>query len=282
MMAWDDLRFFTELARRGSLSEAARRLGADHSTVARRVTSLERTLGLKLFDRLPRGWALTVEGEGLAVRAEAVEAAIFALQRQADAGGAIEGRVRVSAPPALASLWLTPRLAPLRRRHPGLVVELSGTKGAASLIRREADLAVRLSRPTEGDLVARKLGDLRFGLYGARAYLDGTPKADRAIIAYDRDMDGAPQQRWLRKMAEGRPVALLTNDLVAMMSGVRAGMGLGALPHILVEEDGDLVCVADGPEATREIWLLLHDDLRRSARVRVVMDHLVAITEPLR
>src|ERR1700733_6980994 len=105
MLDWDNLRFFAELARSGSLSEAARRLRTDHSTVARRIATLEQALGLKLFDRMPRGYALTAEGEQVAERVGAVETAVFAVERLSG-GDMVEGRVKISAPPAFASLWL--------------------------------------------------------------------------------------------------------------------------------------------------------------------------------
>lgn len=282
MLDWDDLRFFSELARRGSLSEAARRLGADHSTVARRITRFETAMGLKLFDRLPRGYALTAEGERILERVGPLEEAVFSIERLAGSSGEIEGLVRISAPPALASQWLVPRMAPLRSEYPALVLDIAGISTAANLARREADLAIRLSRPEGDALVARKLGDLRFGHYGARSYVEATQEADWSFLGYNEALETSPQQRWSREMAGERPFVLLTNDLASLISGARAGMGVAALPHILAQDDPELTCVADGPETTREIWLVVHPDLRRSARVRVVMNHLVAITAPLR
>jgi DNA-binding transcriptional LysR family regulator len=281
-MDWDDLRFFAELVRQGNLSATARRLHADHSTVSRRIDSLERALQLKLFDRLPRGYVLTAEGERIAERVGIVEDAVFAIQRLGGADAAIEGRVRISAPPAFASLWLVPRLASLRRDHPGLVLDIVGATATASLARREADMALRLVPPEDSALKARSLGRLRYGLYGARTYLDRVAREDWAFLAYDEELDQTPQQRWLRKVAGGRPIAMLANDLVSMISAARAGMGLAALPHLLVEEDKDLVRVAESEEAARELWLVHHRDIGRSARVRVVMDHLVAVTRRLR
>jgi DNA-binding transcriptional LysR family regulator len=270
------------IKRQGSLSAAARRSRADHSTVARRIDNLEQALGLKLFDRLPRGYVLTAEGERVAERVAALEEAIFSIQRLGGSEAAVEGRVRISAPPAFASQWLVPRMAALRRRHPDLVLDIAGDTAAASLARREADLALRLSRPEDNGLVARKLGDLRYGLYGARRFVDAAAEKDYVFLAYDKELDDTPQQRWLMGVAAGRPIALLTNDLASLISAARAGMGLAALPHVLAEDEPDLVCIAEGREATRELWLVLHPDLGRAARVRVVMDHLVDITKSLR
>jgi DNA-binding transcriptional LysR family regulator len=281
-MDWDDFRFFAELVRHGNLSATARRLRADHSTVSRRIDSLERALKIKLFDRLPRGYVLTAEGERIAKRVSALEQAVFSIQRLEGGEAAIEGRVRISAPPAFASLWLVPRLAKLRRDHPGLVLNIIGATTAASLVRREADIAMRLLKPEHSALKTRSLGRLRYGIYGARTYLNTVAEEDRVFLAYDEELDASPQQRWLRKVSGGRPIAILANDLVSMISAVRAGMGLAALPHIRVEGEKKLRCVAESEEATRELSLVYHPDIGRSARIRVVIDHLVAITRPLR
>jgi DNA-binding transcriptional LysR family regulator len=281
-MDWDDLRFFAELARRGSLSATARQLSADHSTVARRIDNLERALGLKLFDRLPRGYVLTAEGERVAQRVGAVEDAVFSIQRLRGGDRVVEGQVRISAPPAFASHWLVPRLSELRRRYPGLRLDVVGATAPASLARREADLALRLFRPENGGLIIRKLGELRYGLYGTHSYLNNTREEDRVFLGYDEELGDSPQQRWLLAVAQGRSIALTTNDLASLISGVRAGLGLAALPHVLVENEAEFICVAEGEEATRQLWLVIHSDLGRSKRVRAVMDHLVAVTKALR
>lgn len=281
-MDWDDLRFFAELVRQGNLSATARRLRADHSTVARRIDSLERALKIKLFDRLPRGYVLTAEGERVAERVGVLEEAVFSIQRLQGGAAAIEGQVRISAPPAFASLWLVPRLASLCRDHPGLVLDIVGATATASLARREADIALRLLQPADSALKARSLGRLRYGIYGTRAYLDEVVEEDRVFLAYDEELDGSPQQLWLRKFTQGRPIVLLANDLVSLISATRAGIGLAALPHVLVEKDKELRCIAESDEATRDMWLVYHPDIGRSARIRVVVDHLVTITQPLR
>jgi DNA-binding transcriptional LysR family regulator len=278
---WDDLRHFVAVAEAGTLSAAARRLGAEHSTVARRVAALEASLGLRLFDRLPRGYALTAEGEALADHARRLEAEVLAMERFAGGqGGTVAGTVRISAPPVLASRFVAPRLAPLRARHPGLMIELIGHSQAASLTRREADIAVRLSRPEESALVARRLGSLGYGLYGAAAYLDGRPREAWDWLGYDEELAQVPQQRWLLTLARGCPLAFRTNDLGALLTAAQAGMGVAALPCFLADGDPALRRLPeDARAARREIWLLVHADLRRSARVRAVLDHLAAIFE---
>lgn len=282
-MDWDDLRFFVELARRGSLSATARRLKTDHSTVARRVGALETALGMRLFDRMPRGYLLTEEGARLLERARGMEEAAFAIERLAiGQSDRIAGVVRISAPPALANRWLVPRLAPLRRAHPELLIDVIGESAAADLGRREADIALRLSRPQGNALIVRKLGVLRYGVYAARAYLDRVPETAWEFLGYDERLNDVPQQRWLEDYAAGRRFALRANDLGSLIAATEAEMGVAVLPTAMVETVPDLVRVAEADGAARELWWGLHQDLRRAARVRAVLDHLTAVTAPLR
>lgn len=281
-MNWDDLRVFLALADSGSLSATARKLGVDHSTVARRVAALEADLGVRLFDRLPRGYAPTAEGEEFAVLARRVEDGVLAVERHARGQpGEPAGVVRLSAPPAFSSSFLAPRLAGLRRTLPKLVVELVGDVRAVSLTRREADLALRLQRPEDDGLVARRIGAMGYGLYATRDYLDGRDEADWEFIGYDDSMDHVPQQRWLRQVAGRRPFVFRANDLMSLRAAAAAGVGIAAIPHFLGRMDAALIQAVPAaglpPPQPRELWLLVHGDLRRSARVRAVMDALVSI-----
>lgn len=276
-MDWGDLRFFVELARNGSLSATARRLKVDHTTVARRVSALEESLGVRLFDRLPRGYALTPEGEEVAALAGRLEEDAFAIERFARGQpGEPAGAVRLSAPPVFASAFLAPHLRPFRERFPQVVLELIGDARAVSLTRREADLAIRLNRPEDEGLVSRRVGTMGYGLYAAPAHLEGRDEAAWEFIGYDESLDHVPQQRWLRGVAAGRPFVFRANDLASLASAARAGLGVAALPHFLGLPDPGLVRIpADPAPEGRELWLLVHNDLRRAARVRATMDFLI-------
>jgi DNA-binding transcriptional LysR family regulator len=286
-MNWEDLRHFVMLARVGSLSEAARQLDVDHTTVARRVTALEAALGLRLVDRLPRAYALTDDGRRIAALGERLEDGAHAVLRAARAADPTPaGTVRVSAPPVFASTLLAPRLIALRRRHPGIVVDLVGESRSADLDRREADMALRLVPPDGDGLVARKLGELSYGLYGAPAYLAGQPAEDFAFVAYDGSLDHVPQQRWLYALAAGRPLAFRANDVASLAAAARSGLGLAVLPDFLAKGDTGLAAAplpeAAPPAPRRPLWLVVHDDLRRAARIRAVMDFLAeAVAEGL-
>jgi DNA-binding transcriptional LysR family regulator len=271
-MDWGDLRYFVALARQGTLSGAAREVGAEHTTVARRVSALEASLGVHLFERDAKGFVLTPEGERMIETAYRIEAEIFGLQRTADSEAAgLTGVVRISAPPMFASAFLTPRLVALRRSHPGLVLELAGESRSVSLSRREADIAIRLARPEPSSVVARQTGRLAHGLYAAPDYLSRTPEAAWEFIGYDEHLDHTPQQRWLTSVARGRPLVFRTNALASLHSAAAAGMGLAVLPRFLGDPDPGLERLpVDAAAAARELWLVVHPDLRRSPRVRLV------------
>ena len=277
MYDWDDLRVFLALARAGSLSETARRLRVEHTTVARRIEALERDLGLRLFDRLPRAWRLTEDGERILARTEEMEVAALAVARAADAAdGAAVLHLRISAPPVLASAFVAPRLAPLLGARTDIRLDLVGEATAVSLTRRDADLAIRLSRPTDGDLVARRLAHMHYGLYASPAHVAGHPEADWAWCGHDDALGHVPQQLWLQRRNGGRPFVFRTNDLASLLAAAIAGIGVAALPHFLAATEPRLVCLEDAPEADREIWLVMHPDLRDTPRVRIVCDHLAA------
>jgi DNA-binding transcriptional LysR family regulator len=276
---WDDLRYFVALARAGSLSAAARNLKAEHTTVARRVAALEASLRAKLFERAAKGYRLTAQGEEFAALAYRIEGEVLGIERRADASDAsVAGVVRVSAPPAIASYYLTEKLALLRQAYPGIIVELMGDRLAANLARREADIAMRLFQPEQGAMVARRVGAFAHGLYGAKPYLAATSDGDRQYLGYDDSLEHVPQQQWVLSLAGPRALVFRSNELACLHQAIVAGVGLGALPRFIGDSDERLqrVPMINEAEATREIWLLVHPDLRGSPRVRVVLEHLAA------
>jgi DNA-binding transcriptional LysR family regulator len=275
-MDWGDLRYFVALARAGTLSGAARLVGAEHTTVARRIAALEDALGVRLFERQAKGFSLTPEGERIADGAYRVEAEVFGLRRQLDAADpGLQGTVRISAPPVFASSFVAPRLAALRQANPGILIELAGDNRAVSLSRREADIAIRMARPEPSSVVARRVGTLAFGLYGGTDYLARVTEADRDFIGYDESLDHVAQQRWLLALAGGRPLAFRSNDLASLHAAAASGLGLAALPRYLGDADPRLVRVpVAGAPPLRDLWLAVHPDLRRSPRVRAVLDYL--------
>jgi DNA-binding transcriptional LysR family regulator len=279
-MDWDDLRYFVALSREGSLSAAARKLGTEHTTVSRRIASLETGLGVRLFDRASRGFQLTPEGAEIAELAYRIEDEALGIERLADARDiGVGGIVRISAPPAISSYYLASRLASLRRKHPAMQFELIADSRFANLSRREADIAVRLSRPEASSMIARRVGAVAHGLYGAKTYVAETPAEQRVYIGYDESLEHVAQQQWILSLSGDRPLGFRSNELACQHQAAAAGAGLAALPRFIGDADPRLECTAfdTSRAATREVWLLFHADLRKSPRVRVIVDHLVAV-----
>lgn len=292
MFDWNDMRHFIALAEAGTLSGAARRMAVEHATVARRVAALEQSLGIALVRRAARRWHLTEAGRDIASVADGMQAQAHALERAVLArrhGRA--ARVTVSAPPAFASIFLAPRLSAFGARHPEIDLTLHGTQALASLHRQEADIAIRIGRPTEVDYVARRIGQLSYGLYAAPAYT-ALPPERWQFIAYDTSFDHAPEQKWIYEMAAGRRIGFRSNDLMSQLAAARGGMGVAALPRYLagntagnkagiragVDGGEGLVAVpGDARAFTRDFYLVVHADMRRQTAIRAVMDFVVEI-----
>lgn len=277
---WGHLRFFLALARTGSLSSAARVLGVDRNTVARRVAALEEELGLSLYERGPQSWARTPAGEELVALASRVEEDVLALARHADARDtAVAGVVRLTTASHVAALLLAPELPALRERHPGLVLEIAVDQRTFDLTRREADLAVRMGRPRDAGLVTRKLTDVAFGLYAApgtfrRRTVDF---AADPFVGLDESLASTPQERWIQRVAPERRVVFRCNSTAALQAAARAGVGVAVLPRFAADRDAGLVRL-EGPEPVpHELWLLVHGDLRRTPRVKAVIAWIDAL-----
>jgi DNA-binding transcriptional LysR family regulator len=279
-MDWDNLKFFLALAETGSLSRASEKLRVDHSTVARRIDVLEHDLGVRLVERLSRSWRLTAEGERVRDRAEAIETGIAEIARFAKGVDCSPDRVvRVNGPPTFLARFLAPRLLPFQAQNPGLRIELVGEARQVSLSRGEADLVLRMVRPVEKGVVARRLAAVAFGLYGSRDYLAKHGADGQDFLGYDDSLDHLPQQRWLKMLAGDRGLALRSNDLSNLLTATRAGLGLAVLPHMMACGVPELVSVPTRlPPLTRELWLLFHRDVGRSPAVRAVIDRITAIT----
>lgn len=273
---WGHLRFFLALARTGSLSSAARALGVDRNTVARRVAALEEELGLSLYERGPQSWARTPAGEELVSLASRVEEDVLALARHADARDtSVSGSVRLTTAANVAALLLAPELPVLRERHPNLVLEIAVDQRAFDLTRREADLAVRMGRPRDAGLVTRKLCDVAFGLYAASGHRPrAVDFATDVFVGLEESLASMPQERWLQRVAPERRVVFRCNSTAALHSAARAGVGVAVLPCFSADRDPGLLRL-DGPEPQpHELWLLVHGDLRRTPRVKAVIDWL--------
>jgi DNA-binding transcriptional LysR family regulator len=280
MFDWQDLYYFTVLARSQSLSAAARELQVEHATVGRRVDALEKALGVKLVDRLPRSRPLTAQGLALAELAAGMdEMATEVLRLSRVASIEMAGTVRVSCPPSIANYCIAPHVARLRAEYPQLNLVLMPSTHLAALDKGEADIALRTLRPDEDALVRRKVGVVRFGLYGPPA-LQQLPTEQWTFIAYDSSRDHLPQQAWMHQLRGPREIAFAASELITQQMAARAAVGVVVLPTLVGDHDPQLVrlpTATEGPQ--RDIWLTVYPDMRRSPLVKVVMEFLVGCIE---
>ena len=280
-MNWDDFRYLLVVERTGTLSAAARELGIVTSTVSRRMMALERHLGTKLLARVPEGVRLTPEGRELVRTAAAIEAQLRSTARGLrPEQGQLEGTVRLTSGDGFIP-FLTPWLALLRERHPGVRVELSAESRLFDLARQEADVGVRTVRPKGDSLVARKAGQLAWRLYATAKYLERAPPlkipgdlAHHALVGFDVALSRAPQRRFLEEWGGGRFV-VRSNSALAVAGAAAAHLGVASLPCVLAGLYSELRPVLPEVEMPLEdVWLVSSREARQVERVRGVMAFL--------
>src|SRR5262245_53558536 len=276
---WEDVRFFTALARHGTLAATARTLKVTHATVARRLANFEAALGRPLFTRSANGFALNAAGAAALAEAAQMEMAACALSDKRDNTGGIAGSVRITAARVLADGFLAERLAPLQAKHPDLDIELIATARNLSLARREAEIALRLARPASGELLTRRVMTLEYGFYAAPEYSKRLDCGEQPVfITFDDASDYVPEAAWSQRFLHGRRVLLRANSQLSQALAARAGRGVALLPSLVAQTLGGLVPVTfDETPPSRELWLLMRPDVARLARVRAVADHLVEL-----
>lgn len=282
-IGWELYRSFLGMLREGSLSGAARALGLTQPTVGRHVAALEAALRVPLFTRSSSGLMPTDVALALRAHAEAMESTADALARAATSFGEdVRGVVRISASDVVGVEVLPPIVARLRQRHPALTIELALTNRVQDLLRREADIAVRMTRPGQTQLIARHIGGIELGLHAHRDYLArcGTPRdagelVRHALIGHDRPT------AFIRQIAKSFPgfdrgaFALRTDSDLAQLALIRCGAGIGACQAALAKRDPALVRVLPKAFAGRlDMWVTMHEDLRGSPRCRAAFDAL--------
>ena len=275
---WEDVRFFAALARHGSLSSAARLLGVNHATVSRRIAALERSIGAQLFERRPSGYELTADGRAVLSAAAEMENAALSLTLKGRAEP-IAGLVRIAVTPSIAEGFLVPRLRPLSLAQPELDIELLADRRVVSLNRHEADIALRLGRPGQGELMGQRVATLSFGLYATAEVRDAFVAGTQArFIGFDESGAHLPEAVWLRRQVPDLRLALRHNEQTGQAAAARAGLGVALLPHFLAGAHPGLVPVPF-PEAPppREIWMVTRSDSQRIARLQVVKAFLVEL-----
>ncbi|MEX0369304.1 MAG: LysR family transcriptional regulator [Tateyamaria sp.] len=280
---WSQIQSFAAVAEHGSLSSAARAKNSSQPTLSRHIAQLEATLGVRLFDRSSGGMVLTEDGADLLTHASTMADAAARFDTARDGHGAqIAGTVRLTASHVVANFILPPVLCDLHRTYPGIEIEVVASDTTENLLRREADIALRMYRPTQNDVIARHITDLPLGAYATPDYLErhGCPETledfrHHVMIGYDRSsliIDGFAQ----RGFHVGRDFfAFRSDDQVLCWHMVVAGYGIGFGQRRIGDADPRVVCIADENKVGKmPLWLTAHPDLRRIPRVRRVYDWL--------
>jgi DNA-binding transcriptional LysR family regulator len=277
---WNGLRSFLAIARAGRLTAAATRLRVDHMTLSRRIAALEHGLKARLFDRSPSGYSLTEAGQRLLPIAEQMESlAVGVLEAVGGTAATIEGTVRIGSPEGFGSYFLAPRIGRLTERHPLLNVQLVAASTVFSLAKRDADIAIAVSRPAGGRLAVSKLIDYDLALYAAPSYLEthegiGSPDdlRDHRFVSYIDDLLNFPELDFLQDVAPGGSTALESSNLVAQLKATLAGAGLCVLPAFLAGQETGLVRVLpEQVRLTRSLWLIVHEDLKSLTRIKAAL-----------
>ncbi len=283
MFDWNDLRYFLEVARRGKLSAAALRLGVDHTTVARRISALEKALDTDLFDRSNRVYTLTAGGRRLLTHAEKMEAgSIDLMDALAPSTVGPVGTVRLATPEAFGSQFIARHAASFHAYNPGIQLELIAETRPLSLTRREADAAISLAKTVQGRVNSEKIGDYRLRLYASPGYLQGHPPIVRPgdlkahqFIWYVDDLLPLPQLKMLDKMIGAPNIVFRTTSVTGQANAAAAGLGLALLPCFVGDSMTSLTTVLPREVSIiRDLWLTVHADLVDEVHMRRLVDFL--------
>jgi len=279
---WNEFKIALAIARSGSLVGAGKDLGHDHSTIFRWLNAMEKRRGVQLFDRTSGQYVPTEAGSQMVTSAERLEAEIMAFDRSITGQDTrLSGKLKITSSETLAYRILNEVLADFRRKHDGIEIELLVDNRQLDLLRREADIAIRATRPHEGELFGRKIASTPWTFYGSSAYLadrgrptDLASLSGHAVVGWDSSAIAAASE-WLTKNISPHAFAYRSSSLINQLMAVKAGLGLALLPCYLGDLEPDIERVLEPlDELTRELWLITHKDLRNTARVRAFVDHV--------
>ncbi len=282
-MDWDNLRFFLELARSGTLVGAARRLAVDHTTVARRIQALEKQVGTALFSREADGHRLTEAGRRLQPQVEAMENASLAVESAAPVSQeGLSGLVRIGATEGFGTIVLAPQLALFAQQHPRLVIDLLAMPRLVHLSRREADIVISLERPARGPVVVTKLTDYVLRLYASKTYLarhaairSRDDLRGHTFISYVDDLLFSKELQYLDELYKPDSFALRSTSILAQHQATLAGAGIAVLPAFIAERDKSLRRVLPAEaNFTRSFWMSVPAETRHLARMQATWNFL--------
>lgn len=280
MHKWDDFRFFLALCRERSVAAAGRAMGVNHTTVARRIRSLERGLGTRLFEHTRDGYEMTQAAENMYAHAERIEEITQAIDRDVFGQDAeLKGPLKLTVSHDVAERLVIPRLGEFHERYPCIDLDILTTTGLVDLAAREADIALRLTAKPPDYLVGRQVLPLRHGVYGSIDYLESDSTPARVIL-FRSDVE-TPE--WVRDHFPDASVSMRVDDVGTMVRGVASQMGLARMPCYIGDSEPSIRRIDLGlTPSTWGIWILSHVDLRCTARVRVAREFLFDIIEEQR
>lgn len=286
---WDDLKFFLEVARTRKASSAAKRLAVDYTTVSRRITSLENSLGTLLFEKSRgNGFVLTAEGQRLLGYAESIESTLhLACEQVSGSGLALSGHIRIGCTEGFGSFFITPQLSHFVDDYPDISVDILPLPHFISLSKREADIVIALERPEHGPYVCCKLCDYNLRLYATQEYLDShaplnstADLAEHTFISYVDDLAFSSELLYLSNLLPGAQAQLRSTSVIAQYQAALQGRAVAILPCFLAEQDSRLIPVlAEEVNITRHFWMYCREDLRKLKRITVLWDYIREVTE---
>ncbi|AZF66044.1 Transcriptional regulator, LysR family [Pseudomonas sp. LBUM920] len=286
---WDDLKFFLEVARTRKASVAAKRLAVDYTTVSRRISSLEVSLGTLLFEKSrTNGFVLTAEGQRLLGYAESIESTLhMACEQVSGSGVALSGHVRMGCTEGFGSFFVTPQLSHFVDTYPAISVDILPLPHFISLSKREADIVIALERPEHGPYVCCKLCDYKLQLYATQDYLDQHPPiqspadlAEHPFISYVDDLAFSSELLYLANVVPGASASLRSTSVIAQYVAAQQGRSMAILPCFLAAQDPRLLPVlGEQISITRQFWMYCREDLRKLKRITLLWDYIREVTE---
>ncbi|VAW51385.1 Transcriptional regulator, LysR family [hydrothermal vent metagenome] len=282
-MNWDGLRYFLAAAEAGSLSAAAKALNSNQPTIGRHIDTLETTLGVKLFQRSVKGISLTEEGQAVFEQAKKIQQSVVKIQRVVQGGEEhASGTVRLSLPEGLGQELLIPALDKFYKAYPDVKLIFNVSATTANLTQGEADVAVRLFRPEETDLVIKKLGEMKMGLYASKKYEKSHGLPDKLkdlrqhqVITYGDHLSILPENQWLLNHTEESLRILSSDSTVTRFKATTSGIGISIQPMVLSQANRNLIPLFKAANLpSHNVWMVYHKDLRHMARIRAVVDFI--------
>lgn len=268
---WENLKYFLYFVQFETLTKTAKYLGVEHATVSRRIEALEIELAIPLVDKRGKKWRLTREGKKLAALSDNISAQMHLINLFSTGRKSVSGTVTISAPPAYATYKLVEPLVRLQNEYPDLRIKLVGSTDLAALNSGEADIAIRLSRPEEGDFIISHIDTILIRPYASQDYLSNTPNEHHNFVGYTQSMFSAPQQQALTQLAGQKDLNFVSNSIEIQMQAAIKGGGIAMLPDFMVQDNCLTPAYPNFHSIERQVWLVIPSAIRNSPAIDAVI-----------